>query len=280
MDPFEGIPPEVLSLGIRLAHKAAREASPAETNADPTALDFSDASVLRDRLAEIASLLKDYEADFEMFNETAAMSAIAFVADDGSICIDSEAVAAILEGFKREIEEGSKGLRLRHRGEIEPQKVSAQERRIAFNGIEFFVSLCELADVGHDYLEPAKVVIAKLGTSDAAGNPNKPVGNPDKDPRRFVLRNAIIAACLDTLKDGGLVPSKYVGLMAKESGLSKDQIWRAWGNAVNRRGKKSRNRIKRCAYCDKPAGEDARCVQASNSSSEEDWDLVCRKCLP
>ena len=269
-DPFAGIPQEVLALGHALAHKAART-SPTETDGNAAALDLADVSVLRNVRDRIAPLVQIDKAEIEMSKWTAAMGAIAFVDDDGLMGVDMEAIAAILKGFEREIAEGSKGLHLLYRGEFAPRKVSDLERRIAFDGLEFFVSLCELAGVGHVYLERAKTVISRIGPIVAEGNPNK-------DPRRYVLRNAIIAACLDALKDTGLVPSNYARVVAEAFGLSESQVMRAWKTAVNRRGKQ--RRLGRCAICNKPAGEDARRIKDPGSPSEDDWDLVCRECEP
>ena len=272
-DPFAEIPQKVLTLGHALAHEAART-SPTETDGDATALDLADVSVLRGVLDEIAPLVVVDEADFGLFNETAALSAIvSSVAADDSVRIDLEAVAAILEGFEREIVEGAKGLRLLHRGESVSRKVSDLERRIAVDALSTYIVLCETAGVDHEYLDRSKAVIARLGPIGDAE------GNPDNDTRRYVLRNAIIAACLDALQDAGLVPSNYAGEVAKAFGLSESQVMRAWKTAVNRRGKTPRSGC-RCARCGKPAGEDALRIQSRGSLSEDDWDLVCRECEP
>ena len=272
-DPFAGIPQKVLTLGYALAHEAART-YPTRTDGGATALDLADDSVLRDVLDEIASLVVVDEADFGMFNETAALSAIvSSVAADGSVRIDLEAVAAILEGLEREIVEGAKGLRLLHRGESDSRKVSDLERRIAVDALSTYIVLCERSGVDHEHLERSKAVIARLGPIGDAE------GNPDKDTRRYVLRNAIIAACLGALQDAGLVPSNYAGVVAEAFGLSKSQVMRAWKTAVNRRGKTPRYG-RRCARCGKPVGEDALRIQSRGSLSEDDWDLVCRECEP
>ena len=270
-DPFAGIPLKVLSLGVGLAHKAAREAPSAESNADTAALDLTDESVLDDPLAEIAPLVKIDEAENEMSKWRAAMTAVAFFDDDGLMGVDLEAVAAILEGFEREIAEGSKGLHLLYRGELASQKVSELERRIAYDGLEFFVALGELAGIDHEYVERAKTIISRLG-------PIAAEGNPDKDPRRYVLRNAIIAAILDALKDSGVSPSNYIGQMAKAWGLSESKIRRAWENAVNRRGKKSR--VMLCGRCHRPLGKGARRVNGVSHDPDfaDATSLVCRQC--
>ena len=196
------------------------------------------------------------------------------------------AVKAIVEGFEREITEGSTTLYLLHDGEAEARKVDSWDRYIAYRALKRFVEVAsersEFVDRDgewRDLLRRAEAILDKRAVERPAGR---------RDPRLncgldFVivslihewhqLRRVQPHACYDLHVTSGSPRASLAAAMAEAWDIPEHRIARAWRDAHPLLRPDRKGRTRRCARCGKPAGEGAR-------RDGEEGDLLCRACCP
>ena len=161
----------------------------------------------------------------------AAMNAIAFRLESGGFVFRGPAVKAIIEGFEREIAEGSDALYIRHHGEAEAREEDSWSRFIDYEALEFFsavLSACRITEgeMGSDFVR-AQAILAKLTV-------NRPRGR--HDPRLTLWRDNYIVIMLRELEGCGLTVTSrrgdsLAGALADVLGMKKRAIRKVWGDS-------------------------------------------------
>ncbi len=189
------------------------------------------------------------------------------------------AILTIIEGFEREIAEDSQVLYLRHIGEMEAREVSAWDRFVAYQSIEYFVTtiggcLRQIASPSSPWIVDVQLSdqeIAQRLTGEersyfqratailAARTVDRPRGR--HDPRPGAVRDSLIITFLHELSGCGLDVTSLCGdslaaAMSEAMGISERTISRVWEAAPAwlRSDKRSRKRYADvpCAQCGNP----------------------------